>query len=62
MENRLKAQQLGLFRELSLCGVVEEGSDPIASLPASLLAREGNGPLDGRGGVPSPDFTVFASA
>ena len=31
-----------LFRELSVRGVVEAGPGPIASLPASVLAREGD--------------------
>ena len=39
-----------LFRELSVRGVVEAGPGPIASLPASMLAREGDGPLEGGGG------------
>ena len=42
-----------LFRELSVRGVVEAGPGPIASLPASMLAREGDGPLEGGGaGLP----------
>ena len=42
-----------LFRELSVRGVVEAGPGPIASLPASVLAREGDGPLEGGGaGLP----------
>ncbi len=45
-----------LFRELSVCGAVEDGSDASASPPASLLATDGKNSLDdGDLGVPRMD-------